>query len=92
MTWSDVENVSSKDAQRKQQEFRSNAADLARAYHRGFSGENGQRLIEDLTKRFIFNNDVSFGSNNINYEAAYKNGEAGVVKFIINQVTQAEIL
>ena len=92
MSWSDVENVSSKDAKRKQQEFRSNAADLARAYHRGFSGENGQRLIEDLTKRFIFNNDVSFSSNNISYEAAYKNGEAGVVKFIINQVTQAEIL
>ena len=31
-------------------------------------------------------------SENINYESAYHNGEAGVVKFLINQMKQAEII
>jgi len=48
-------------------------------------------VLADLTQRFIFQNATPFGSQNPNYEAAYHNGESGVVQFLINQVQQAEV-
>jgi len=73
-------------------EKRQAAAELAQAYNQCFSGDIGKRVLEDMTRRFIFNNDTPFGASNVDYEAAYHNGESGVVKFIINQMQQAEIL
>ena len=66
--------------------------DLAKSYHRVFTTDDGQRILSDLTKRFVYENDTSFGSENIDYEAAYHNGEAGVIKFVINQMKHSEIL
>jgi hypothetical protein len=57
-----------------------------------FATLEGKRVLEDLTQRFIFQNNTPFGSENANYESAYHNGESGVVKFLINQIQQAEIL
>tara|TARA_Y100001938_G_C8090566_1_gene434777 strand:+ start:2370 stop:2654 length:285 start_codon:yes stop_codon:yes gene_type:complete len=94
MTWNDIDNTSlNKDeAQKHNAEKRREAAELAQSYHRLFQTKDGERVLEDLTKRFFWNNDTAFGSPNVNYEAAYHNGEAGVVKFIVNQLQQAEIL
>ena len=94
MTWTDIDNTSlNKDEAKKHNaEKRREAAELAQTYHRVFHNEDGEKVLEDLTKRFLWNNDTSFSSLNVNYEAAYHNGESGVVKFIANQLQQAEIL
>ena len=93
MSWDDVNHqVDPAKAQKEASIRKQNASDLAKAYHRTFTTETGQRILSDLTKRFVYDNDTSFNSDNINYEAAYHNGEAGVIKFLINQLKQAEIL
>mgnify|MGYP000209036630 CR=1 FL=1 len=92
MTWENIDHLSDSKAAKKQAELRKrNANDLAKAYHRVFTTDDGARILSDLTKRFVYDNDTSFGAENINYEAAYHNGEAGVIKFLINQMRQAEI-
>jgi len=92
MTWENIDHLSDSKAAKKQAELRKrNANDFAKAYHRVFTTDDGARILSDLTKRFVYDNDTSFGAENINYEAAYHNGEAGVIKFLINQMRQAEI-
>lgn len=92
MTWENIDQLSDSKTAKKQAELRKrNANDLAKAYHRVFTTDDGARILSDLTKRFVYDNDTSFGAENINYEAAYHNGESGVVKFLINQMRQAEI-
>ena len=92
MTWENIDQLSDSKTAKKQAELRKrNANDLAKAYHRVFTTDDGARILSDLTKRFVYDNDTSFGAENINYEAAYHNGESGVVKFLLNQMRQAEI-
>lgn len=74
------------------EEAKAKAAALAKCYARVFRSEDGQKVLADLTNRYIMRNDVNPNAQNVNYEAAYKNGEAGVVKAIINQMQRAEIL
>ena len=93
MSWSNINQSTDSDLAKKQAGIhRQNASDLAKSYHRVFTTDDGQRILSDLTRRFVYDNDTSFGSANIDYEAAYHNGEAGVIKFLINQMKQAEIL
>ena len=65
------------------------AINIANAYSRCFSTEDGKTVIEHLSNEYVFNSNVDLTSTNINYEAAYKNGEAGLVKMIIAQITRA---
>ena len=60
--------------------------ELADNYQALFNTPLGQKVLADLTNKFIMNNSVSLSAQNINYEAAYKNGEAGVVHHIIKQL------
>jgi len=93
MSWNDIDQQIDPAKAKKQAGIRKqHAADLAKAYHRAFGTDDGKRVLADMTSRFVYNNDTSFGAGNINYEAAYHNGEAGVIKFLINQLKQAEIL
>ena len=94
MTWDKIQQVQLdvETATKDNAKNREEVANLAKAYHRCFNDEDGKRVLADLTARFIYNNDTSFSSTNVNYESAYHNGEAGVVKFLINQIQQAEIL
>jgi hypothetical protein len=94
MSWDTINQATTdaEDAKVVNAEKRKTAAELAQAYNECFSGDIGKRVLEDMTQRFIFNNYTPLGSANPNYEAAYHNGESGVVKFIINQIQQAKIL
>ena len=98
MGWDKIEETGQSSEERKSAADKSNAearqqaADLARRYHRILNTDDALKLIEDLTKRFIFNNVTSLDATNPDYEAAYHNGEAGVVKYIINQITIARKL
>lgn len=94
MTWDDIEQQQVNDAEAKlaKEKKLEKARALATAYHRLFSTEDGQKVLEDLMDKFVMSNDTPLGSHNINYEAAYHNGEAGSVKYILNQIKKAEIL
>jgi hypothetical protein len=92
MSWEQIDKASGSPeaALKRKAEFRQKTIELARAYSRCFASEDGQRVLSDLTSRFIYSNDTPFDSPNVNYEASYHNGEAGVVKFVINQIQQAK--
>ena len=94
MSWEEIDkaSVDTGASSKHNAEKRAQAAELAKAYNRCFGSDDGKRVLSDLTARFIYNNDTPFASENVNYEAAYHNGESGVVKFVINQKQQAEIL
>tara|TARA_R110002096_G_scaffold75938_2_gene179407 strand:+ start:3496 stop:3780 length:285 start_codon:yes stop_codon:yes gene_type:complete len=94
MSWDTINkgNFNAGNAKKANDEARRKAAELAKAYNRCFATDDGKRVLADLTQRFIFQNTTPFGSENPNYEAAYHNGESGIVKFLINQVQQAEVL
>jgi len=93
MSWNDLNGNHDPARAKKESENKKQAqSDLAKSYHRVFTTEDGQRILSDLTRRFVYENDTPFSSSNVDYEAAYHNGEAGSVKFIINQMKLAEIL
>lgn len=94
MSWEEIDgaSVDTEGAKKQLKNRQAEAAELAKAYSRCFDSNEGKKVFADLNQRFIYNNDTSFGSSNINYEAAYHNGEAGVVKFILNQINQAKII
>jgi hypothetical protein len=63
---------------------------MAKAYKRLFSSEDGAKVLADLNQRFIYNNTTNLDAVNPNYEAAFHNGESGVVKFCHLQMGLAE--
>lgn len=93
MTWDQIDkaSVDAEASSKRNEEYRQKTLELAKAYSKCFSGADGKRVLEDLSGKFIYGNDTPFSSPNINYEAAYHDGEAGVVKFIINQMQHAQL-
>jgi len=91
MSWNNLD-IKNADAEKIAKESRSKQAELAKDYHRCFNTDEGKRVLQDLTQRFIYNNDTQLASPNINYEAAYHNGEKGVLKFIVHVMTSAREL
>lgn len=96
MNFDEISELTSPEAKEAAKKAQANAkaekVALAQAYARVFSTDDGKRVLEDLSTKFIYNNDTSFESRNINYESAYHNGESGVVKFIIQQMQQARVI
>jgi hypothetical protein len=91
MSW-DQFDVDQESATRSKAQIKEKRIELAKAYHRCFSTEDGFKVVEDLSRRFIMDNDTPLTAQNVNYEAAYHNGESGVVKFIVQLISQAEKL
>jgi len=91
MSWDDLE-VNESKAKEAQSAIRERQSELAKAYNRCFGTDDGIRVMEDMTKRFLLENDTSLAAQNINYEAAYHNGESGVMRYIVHQIQQAEKL
>ena len=96
MNFDDIDKLTSPEAKKKAEKVASDAKQLtietAQAYHRLFKTVDGQRVLNDLTQKMIYENYTPHESSNVNYIAAYKNGESGVVKFIITQITKAEAI
>jgi len=84
--------ISNEEAKKLNDEAKQVAVSMAQAYHRLFTSDDGQRVLTDLNQRYVFNNTTSFDSVNVNYEAAYHNGEASVIKHIIKQLQQAKVI
>lgn len=91
MTWETIEGVSP-DAKKQKAKAQDKLNEMTRTYARCFNTEDGQKVLEDLTRRFLFDNATSLSSQNVAYEAAYHNGEAGVIRMIIHYIQQAERL
>jgi hypothetical protein len=89
MSWEALE-VDQEKANKTKAEIRERQTELAKAYNRCFSTDDGLKVLEDLSRRFIMDNDTPLSSANINYEAAYHNGESGVIKFIVHLIKRAE--
>lgn len=89
MSWDALE-VDQEKANKTKAEIRERQTELAKAYNRCFSTDDGLKVLEDLSRRFIMDNDTPLSSANINYEAAYHNGESGVIKFIVHLIKRAE--
>lgn len=94
MTWDDIEQQQVNDAEAKLAKDKKleKARALAQTYYRLFSTEDGKKVLEDLMDQLVINNNTPLESQNINYVAAYRNGEAGSVKYILNEIKKAEIL
>jgi hypothetical protein len=91
MSWDDLE-VNEDKAREAQSAIRERQIELAKAYNRCFGTDDGMKVLEDMSKRFLLENDTSLVAQNINYEAAYHNGESGVMRYIVHQIQQAEKL
>lgn len=63
---------------------------LEQMFKRCFTTEDGEKVLQHLSQRFIYGNDTPLESANINYTAAYKNGEAGLVKYIIHLLAERQ--
>tara|TARA_R100000963_G_C4594671_1_gene70599 strand:- start:332 stop:607 length:276 start_codon:yes stop_codon:yes gene_type:complete len=91
MSWQDLE-VDRDNAQKTRDAIREKQTELAKAYNRCFGTDDGAKVLDDMTKRFLLENNTSLSAQNINYEAAYHNGEAGIMRYIVHQIQQAEKL
>lgn len=92
MGWSDIDKAGQKTEEVKQKEEQAKAAQLslAKQYARLFQTDDGQKVFQDLFNKFIMTNHTDLNSKNINYEAAYHNGESGVIHYIQHQITKAQ--
>ena len=88
MSWEGLDN-SNKDAGTAAKKAHEAQVTIAKNYHHCFSTEQGKFVLNHLVTTFVMENDVALNATNANYEAAYKNGEAGVVKQILNQLKRA---
>ena len=88
MSWDNLE--SKKEATHEQKLAQERQLALSKAYKRLFSTEDGKKVLGDLNQKFIYNNNTNLEAVNPNYEAAYHNGESGVVKYCHLQMGLAE--
>jgi hypothetical protein len=62
--------------------------ELQRQFTRCFSSEDGEKVLQHLSNKFIYNNNTPLESANITYVAGYKNGESGAIKYIIEMMVE----
>jgi len=91
MSWEELDKTQ-KQGSKQAKEAREAAATLAKNYAICFGTEQGKYVLQHLVNEFVMGSDTSFSSQNINYEAAYHNGESGAIKYILNQIKRAQIL
>lgn len=93
MEWEEL-NLHNKadEAKHTQEQKKQKAIDMAKAYHRCFKTESGQKVLQDLVNRFIMNNNPQTNETNITYVAGMCNGQSDLVQYIMGQVQRAEIL
>ena len=82
MTWETIEGASP-EAKKQKAKAQEQINEMTKAYARCFATEDGQKVLEDLTRRFLFDNSTALSSQNVAYEAAYHNGEAGVIRICL---------
>jgi len=94
MNFDDIDKLtaSKEEADRLKKEKRAEQAALLQCYSRLFKTDDGQKVLNDLSKRYLYDNGILLDSNNIDYRAAFANGESEVVKQIIKKIQSAEVV
>lgn len=96
MSWANINKASSPESKKAAETAAANKkqaeGDLAKAYHRLFKTVDGVKVLADLYGRMVVGNIPTGEEININYLAAFKNGESGCVTYIQQQISRAEIL
>jgi len=89
MSFEDLD-VDTKEIDQRASEFREKQVELFKTFHRTFTTDDGKKVLDFLTKRFLIDNVTPVDFPNVDYLAAYKNGEAGIVRVILSYISQAE--
>ena len=78
MTWETIEGASP-DAKRQKAKAQEQITELTKAYARCFNTEDGQKVLEDLTRRFLFDNSTALSSQTYSRRRDYdgRTQEAG---------------
>lgn len=96
MSWPDLDKVSSPEAKQAAEKVaeqrRLVEVALAQAYHRLYNTDDGKLVLTDLYKKMVINNTPDKTEPNIDYMAAYCDGESGTVSYIQAQITRAEVI
>lgn len=96
MGFKNLDNLTSEEtkanAEHAKKQREADAASLAQLFSRLFSTEDGVKVLTHLSDKCLVNNPTPISSPNINYEAAYKNGEGGVIRYIITQINNAKVI
>ena len=96
MNMTEINELTSKESKEKAEQSKANqqalAASMAQAYARLFKTDDGQKVLQDLSQKYFYNNAIDMESRNIDYRAAFANGEAEVIKQIINNMQSAEVI
>lgn len=91
MGWEDIENTGSQ-ADKDNENRKQAIEDRAKLYYRVFKSDDGVKLLAEMTNQFLIHNYTDPAHPNVDYVAAYKNGEAGVIGYILKQLSIAESL
>lgn len=82
--------LSKEQAEEANKKARRAVIEKAQKFKRVFTSPEGEEVLGFMINDFIMNNSTQMSSPNVNYEAAYHNGEAGVVRYIIEQIRRAD--
>lgn len=88
MSWMELNKDTTKQAAKANERAAEERLVLEQTFKRCFTTEDGEKVLQHLSQQFIIGNDTPLESANINYTAAYKNGEAGLVKYIIHLLAE----
>lgn len=95
-SFDELDKLTSKERQEESKKAKDNqkaaVVSLGQAYARLFKTEDGVKVLGDLSKRYLYDNAIDLDSNNINYKAAFGNGEAEVIKQIIRIMQSAKVI
>ena len=89
MSWDDINDAPNKTGAKEGQ---AKAESLAKQYAICFSTDAGKAVLTHLVNSFIMESDTNLAAQNIEYEAAYRNGEAGAIKYILHKIKRAQNL
>lgn len=91
MTWNDIDttNETREQAEGQAKERQAQELELCKKFKRVFSSQDGQAVFNHLFQKFVMQNATQLNAPNPNYEAAYHNGESGVIHYITNKMTKA---
>ena len=88
MSWDDLDQVK-KDGGEALKQAKQKSAEICQMYSRVFSSQDGQKVLAHMVQGYVMGNNTNLSEPNIDYVAAYKNGQGSVIKDIIMLINKA---
>ena len=80
----------SNDNLKKAEELRVRQQELNNKFYRLFNTDDGKVVFQHLFDSFVMKNDTPLDAQNVEYEAGYHAGEAGVIKYISQRMSNSQ--